>query len=173
MVYRRRRILLKEIERQCGIALTAYDEAAAALQRHNPDRFWYSLQGLTTAAGHLESLLWPAPNASIGWAAELRQALGMRDDSVLHRCGAAAVLNLAAALENWQSAHSGRAWYDSNYGPNGFNGAHSGDCLRYFDLENSVYLLCGHRFELPALLGAIAELGHRARLETEHLRELV
>ena len=78
MVYRRRRILLSELERQCGIALMAYDDAAAALQKHNADRFWYALQGLTAAAGHLEGILWPVPNAAIGWASELREALGLQ-----------------------------------------------------------------------------------------------
>lgn len=173
MVYRRRRILLSEIERQCGIALIAYDEAAAALQKHDPERFWSALQSLTTAAGQLDALLWPAPNASIGWAAELREALAMGDDSPLHHPGLAASLNVVTALEAWQASHSDRTWLATNFGKNGFTTARSSECIRYFDRESSVYIFCGHLIELPALLGAIAQLSHRARMETEHLRELV
>lgn len=173
MVYRRRRILLSELERQCGIALMAYDDAAAALQKHNADRFWYALQGLTAAAGHLEGMLWPVPNAATGWASELREALGLKDDSPLHHPGLAASRNIVSALEEWQAGHPDRSWRASNFGAGGFTTAGPSDCVRYFDRERSLYIFCGYTFELPVLLGAIAELGHRARLEIEHLRELV
>jgi len=172
MVFRRRRILLSEIERQSGSALLAYDEAAAALQKHQPDRFWHSLQALVTAAGHLQALLWPAREPVAG-AAELRQALGVADGSPLCHPGLAAARNIAGLLESWQAAHPDRTWHASNFAAGGFTGVRSAECIRYFDRESSVYVLCGHIFVLPGLLGAIAELSHRARMETEHLRELV
>jgi hypothetical protein len=173
MVYRRRRILLSEIERQCAHALIAYDDAAAALQKHDADRFWYCLQALTTAAGQLAGVLWPVPNGSTGWAAELREALAVNDESPLHHPGLAAALKIVSQLENWQAGHPERTWQASNFGPSGFLAVRSKDCIRYFDRETSVYIFCGQIFELPHLLAAIAELGHRARMEIEHLRELV
>ena len=135
MVYRRRRILLSELERQCGIALMAYDDAAAALQKHNADRFWSALQALTAAAGNLEGMLWPVPNAAIGWASELREALGLKDDSPLHHPGLAASRNISSALEDWQAGHPDRSWRASNFGPGGFTSASPADCVRYFDRE--------------------------------------
>ena len=95
MIYRRGRALLSEIARQSQFALIAYCDATAALERHDPDRFWYSLQGLLAAANRLQRLL--------RWASDLYTAVGLAADSPLHDPGLPAVADVVAALESWNA----------------------------------------------------------------------
>jgi len=71
MGYTRRRAVLSEIERQCSIALLAYDDCASALQAQDAERFWRSLDGLRLAADRLDQLLQPGDGAEWLGAADL------------------------------------------------------------------------------------------------------
>jgi hypothetical protein len=77
MPYRQRRLLLVEMGRQCDFALMAYGDVAAALKSGDTERMWYGLQGVVTAAVHLNQLLW--------FSDDLRLVLGVPDDSPLGR----------------------------------------------------------------------------------------
>jgi hypothetical protein len=50
----RRRLLLHELELQCGFALSAYGEAAAAIQSHDPDALWGAMHALLAAAAQIQ-----------------------------------------------------------------------------------------------------------------------
>jgi len=63
MGYTRRRAVLSEIERQCSIALLAYNDCASALQSQEAGRFWRSLERLRLAAARLDQLLQPGDGA--------------------------------------------------------------------------------------------------------------
>jgi len=71
MGYTRRRAVLSEIERQCSIALLAYNDCACALQAREAVRFWRSLEVLRTAAERLDQLLRPGDTAEWLGASEL------------------------------------------------------------------------------------------------------
>lgn len=68
MVDPRRRLLLYELELQCGFVLSAYSAATAALQRKDRDGFWYSVQALLGAAAHIHDFLAPDPLCGGRWA---------------------------------------------------------------------------------------------------------
>lgn len=173
MLYRRRRILLSEIDRQCSFALMAYGDATTALQTRDSERLWYSLEGLVTAATRLHHLLWPSPNASLAWAVELRRALGVPDDSPLNRPQLSAISNLVSTLESWNSLRPGQPPLLSNLGPGGFTEPSPAECVRCFAPEAGSFTLFGTVFELPPLLNAVVELGHRVEQELQHLRAMV
>jgi hypothetical protein len=61
----------------------------------------------------------------------------------------------------------------SNFGPFGVSAADPSVFARYIDVEHSVAILFGHRFHLPSLLSAIAELRERVRADLHHLQEVV
>lgn len=152
MPYRRRSIVLAEIERQCRHAMKAYQETAAARQARNDAALWYSLEALLGAAAHLHQLLWPPPNPAVAWAAELRRALGM-EDSPLARKELGAVLDLAGLVDDWAlNPDGGVRWFDGELAT-----------LRYY----------GRVFELAPLLSAIAELEARAAREVRNMRQMV
>ena len=157
MVYRRRRILLTEVGRQCRFAMIAYSDASAALEKRDAERCWYSLQGLIAAAIGLRGLLWPAAGASFAWAVELRAALEVTDDSPLNQPQLLSAADPIATLEssNWLSD------------------AAPAESVRCFDPETGAFTIFGSVVELPPLLTAIAELAQKAERESQHLREVV
>lgn len=162
MVYRRRRILLSEIDRQCRFAMIAYGDACAALETRDAERCWYSLQALIAAAVQLHQLLWPSRHGSHEWAVELRGALEVSDDSALNQPRLASAFDNIATLESWSSPHSGS-----------LDDAALAECVRCFDPETGAFTLFGNVIELPPLLNAIAELARKTEIEQQHLRELV
>lgn len=144
----RRLILLAEVERQCRFALTGYDAAIAAIPARDAERFWHSLEEILSAAGHL-----PALASAAG--------LDLAEDSPLN----APELAHAADVESWRPLRPEIEL--SNFGPSGFTRANPGECARFFDLDHSIFISFGHIFEMPSLLSAIADLGHRAEMELE------
>lgn len=145
----RRLILLSEVERQCRFALTGYGDANAAIAARDADRFWHSLESILSAAGQLHALASAA-------------GLTIADDSPLNTPD----LAHAADVDDWRPLRP--ELEPSNFGPAGFTPAAPGACARYFDLDTSIYISFGHVFEMPSLLTAIADLGHRAEMELEH-----
>ena len=152
MSYRRKSVFLAEIERQCRFAMKAYSEATAAVGWADEEPLWRSLEALLGSAMRLHQLLWPAPPASSA-GAELREALAMPPESPLACRELAALVDLTALVDQW-ALRSDRG-------------------ARGFDRERSVVRYYGLTFELPPLLGAIAELEARAAREAVHMREMV
>ncbi|HEY2019089.1 MAG TPA: hypothetical protein VGH38_36535 [Bryobacteraceae bacterium] len=171
MVYRRRRILLSEIDRQCRFAMIAYSDASAALERRDAERCWYSLQGLIAAALQLHRLLWPEPDSSQASAVELRGALEIPEDSPLNQAPLVLSLDLLATLEAWGSPRPAPS--PSNLGTGGLSDASYAECVRSFDPETGMFTLFGNVVELPALLNAISDLAQNTEREMQHLREVV
>jgi hypothetical protein len=143
MLYRRRRILLSEIDRQCGFALMAYGDATTALQTRDSERLWYSLDALVSAAARLHRLLWPSPDGSLAWAVELRRVLGVPDDSPLNRPQLSAISNLVSTLEAWNALQPDQPPLLSNWGPGGFTEPTPAECVRCFAPESGTFTLLG------------------------------
>ncbi len=165
MIYRRRRVLLAEIDRQSKCALMAYNDASAALLRRDAERFWYSVQGLLSAAEHLRGLL--------GWASDLRRLVGIADDSPLDDPVLPAVANLVPALEAWNALEGSDPPQLSAIGPRAIAEMTPAGCVRCFDPDSATLTFFGRALALTPLLAAIAEISHRAEQELQHRRELV
>jgi hypothetical protein len=86
---------------------------------------------------------------------------------------AADIPNLSAAFDRWLSLHPRGALRSSNFGPMGVADADPDGFARYLDRQNSMVILYGYRFAMPALLAAIADLKERAQVELRHLQEVV
>ena len=153
MPYRRRSIVLAEVERQCRYILKAYRETAAAAATRDEASLWYALDALLIGAARLHQLLWPRPNPAVAWAAELRAALAIGIDSPLANKQLESALDLAALADEWILRPDG--------GP------------RWFDRELSALRYYGRVFELTPLLIAVADLEARAAREMRHMREMV
>jgi hypothetical protein len=172
MVYRRRRILLSEIDRQCRFAMIAYGDASTAIETRDAERCWYSLQGLLAAVAQLHELLWPSAGDSPEWALELRAALQVGDDSPLNLPRIPSPLDLVTALDSWIAPRATGHPVISSFASGGA-AAEATDCVRCFDPESGAFTLFGHVVALPPLLNAIAELAQKTEAEVHHLREVV
>jgi hypothetical protein len=151
MVDQRKRLLLAEIELQCGFALKAYGNAADALGRRDSETFWYSLQALLGAAARIRELLEPDE--------ELRRGLDVPDGSPLLE----PELDAPNAFPEWLSSHPRGPLRLSNFGPLGVSQADPAVFVRFIDVEKSIFILFGNAFDIPSLLAAIAGVNEKAK----------
>ncbi len=165
MMDARRRMLLSEIELQCGFALRAYSATAAAMEHRDPEAFWYSMQALLAAAAHVHRFLEDDP--------ALRAALDISDDSPLCNSELDSACDVRLAFLQWLASRPRGPFRMSNFGPLGVSDADAAVFARFIDLENSVCLMFGMAYDLPALLAAIAGLSSRVKADLRQLRELV
>ncbi len=165
MIYRRKRVLLAEIDRQSRFALMAYDDATAALLRRDADRFWGSVQAMLAAANHLHRLL--------DWASEVRAAVGLADGSPLDDPALRGAADVVGALESWSALEASDPSQLSTIGPRAITQMSPAGCVRCFDPDTATLTFFGQPLALPPLLAAIAEIAHRAEAELQHRREVV
>jgi hypothetical protein len=158
-------MLLCEIELQCGFALKAYAGTVSALERLDPEAFWYSIQGLVTAAGHVQQLL--------DCDGALCAALEVPQESPLREKRLAPASDVPAAYCRWLASGVRGPLRQTNFGPLGVSRSDPGVFARYVDPDPSVFRLFGEEYELASLLAAIASLREKARSELRHIRELV
>jgi hypothetical protein len=153
MLYRRRSLMLAEIVRQCRFAMRAYAAATAAIDCGDEEALWSSMEALLGAAAHIHQLLWPHSEGDTRHADEFRLALAIAPDSPLAWTQLRAIWDLAALVDQWT--------------------ARPGGAVRGFDREASQLRYYGLTFDLPPLLGAIAELEERAIGEVWQMRQVV
>jgi hypothetical protein len=165
MVDPRRRLLLYELELQCGFALKAYGKATAALGRNDRDSFWYAVQALLDAAANLHGFL--------SADAALRSALGAPDNSPLLRPELTKLRGLAAVWADWVTAHRREPLRLTNFGPHGVSDADPSAFGRFIDVERSVCVVFGIAFDIAQLMAAVAALRQTVNEELRRLREVV
>jgi hypothetical protein len=165
MIDARRRMLLSEIDMQCGFAMRAYAGAASALEHRDPEGFWYSLQALVGAAAHLHRFL---END-----AALRIALEVEDDSPLLRSELDCAGDVRTACLRWLASRPRGPLRQSNFGPLGVSHTDPEVFARFIDPEESVFLLFGESYDLARLLASIAGLSQKVKADLRQIRELV
>jgi hypothetical protein len=164
MVDPRRRLLLYELELQCGFVLSAYGAATAALQRKDRDGFWYSVQALLGAAAHIHDFL--APDLA------LRRALGVPDDSPLLRPELGAAGEVAGAWSAWVSQSRGPLRL-TNFGPHGISDVNRGLFARFIDVDRSLCILFGNPYDIAELMASVAVVNQQIKEEVRRLQQVV
>src|SRR5918998_6958435 len=77
------RLFQSEVERQCDFAMIALEDMEEAKTNSDGTLFWYSVQNLLVAIGRIMRLLWPPNSLYPNRGAELRESLGVGEDSPL------------------------------------------------------------------------------------------
>ncbi len=158
-------MLLSEIDMQCGFAMRAYAGTTTALERRDPEGFWYSLQALVGAAAHLHRFL---END-----AGLRIALEVEDDSPLLGSELEGAADVGTACVRWLASHPRGPLRQSNFGPLGVSRTDPEVFARFIDPEESIFFLFGESYDLARLLASIAALSQKVKTDLRQIRELV
>jgi hypothetical protein len=161
----RRRLLLSEIELQCAFVLRAYSGATTAVERRNPEAFWFSLQALLAAAAYIHRFLAADP--------DLRALLGVADDSPLRQPALDPAADIPAAFQRWLSEHPRGPLRLSNFGPFGVSHADPAAFERFLDVDQSIAIVFGASYDIAALLAATAGLSQNVKAELRRLQEVV
>lgn len=161
------RIFQCEVERQCQFSLIAAQDLQSAIGVVDMDRLWYSVQSFLIAVGNVSKLLWPSEERMSGRAVELKQSLGVDDNSPLEpRRFRNHFEHFDERLEKWATASKQRNFVDSNVGPAGMiSGIDPEDYLRNFDTSNYALTFRGDVYKLQPIIDAIVELHPKAAYE--------
>jgi hypothetical protein len=74
---------LEEIGLQCRFARFAYDSVRSSVQGFDPEKTFFYVHSLLTAAGNVSRLLWPERSESKARGERLRSELNLTEDSPL------------------------------------------------------------------------------------------
>src|SRR3712207_2424358 len=72
-----------EVERQCQFAMIALQDMEEASANSDGKLFWYAVQNLLVAVGRISRLLWPPDPLFPKRGEELRESLGVGEESPL------------------------------------------------------------------------------------------
>ena len=161
-----------EVERQCQFAMIALQDMEEASANSDGRLFWYSVQGLMVAVGRISRLLWPPDPLFPKRGAELRESLGVGEDSPLR------VLEFVEhfeyfdkRLETWYVTSEQRRFFDSYTEPlDVLAETAPGDRFRGFQTEKNAVLFHGQTYEIRPVSRAVEDLQARAEAEMQKPR---
>ncbi len=153
-------VFLVEVERQCRFAMLAYQDLQQAIQTHDMDRIWYSVQAFLIAAGNASKLLWPSHTEIPDRGSELRASLGVHDASPLEpRAFRNHFEHFDERLEQWATSSQRHNFVDSNVGPlSAIGGIDPTDCLRNLDPTSFALTYRGDTYALKPVAEAAQTL---------------
>jgi hypothetical protein len=158
-----------EVERQCQFAMIALQDMEEASANSDGKLFWYSVQNLLVAVGRISRLLWPSDPLFPDRGSELRESLGVEEDSPLKALEF--VEHFDKRLETWYVTSGQRRFFDSYTEPLDVLAATTPvDRFRGYDQENEAVLFHGEPYELGPVAPAVEELQGRAEAEMQKPR---
>ncbi len=161
-----------EVERQCQFAMIALQDMEEASANSDGRLFWYSVQGLMVAVGRISRLLWPPDPLFPKRGAELRESLGVGEDSSLKALEFVEHFeHFDKRLETWYVTSEQRRFFDSYTEPlDVLAETAPGDRFRGFQTEKNAVLFHGQTYEVGPVSRAVEELQARALEEMQKPR---
>jgi hypothetical protein len=161
-----------EVERQCQFAMIALQDMEEASADSDGTLFWYSVQNLLVAVGRISRLLWPPDSLFPKRGVELRESLGVGEDSPLKALEVVEHFeHFDKRLETWYANSEHRRFFDSYTEPlDVLAETTPGDRFRGYETEKNAILFHGETYELGPVTRAIEELQGKAEEEMQKPR---
>jgi hypothetical protein len=161
-----------EVERQCQFAMIALQDMEEASANSDGTLFWYSVQNLMVSVGRISRLLWPPDSLFPKRGAELRESLGVGEDSPLRALEFVEHFeHFDQRLETWYANSEHRRFFDSYTEPlDVLAETAPGDRFRGYETEKNAILFHGQTYELGPVSRAVEELQARAEQEMQKPR---
>jgi hypothetical protein len=157
----------REVERQCQFTMIALQDLEEASANGDGRLFWYSMQNFVVAVGRISRLLWPPDPLFPNRGEELRESLGVGEDSPLRALGFVEHFeHFDKRLETWQVTSEQHRFFDSYTEPlDVLAETAPEDRMRGYDTDNDAVLFNGEAFELGPVSRAVEDLQHRAEAQ--------
>lgn len=154
------KIFQREAERQFKFAIVAVEQIKEGLININQDLMWYAIQNLLISVGNISKLFWTAHSRNKDRREELRESLGIKDNSPLEpRTFRNHFEHFDERLENWATSSERHNLVDSSVGPpDAIVGIDVQDFLRCFDPTSWTLYFRGDKYKLKPIIDAIYEL---------------
>jgi hypothetical protein len=161
-----------EVERQCQFAMIALQDMEEASANSDGKLFWYAVQNLLVAVGRISRLLWPPDALFPNRGAELRESLGIGEDSPLRALEFVEHFeHFDKRLETWYVTSDHRRFFDSYTEPlDVLADTAPVDRFRGYQTEKDAILFQGEAYELAPVSRAVEELQARAEAEMQKPR---
>lgn len=157
----------REVERQCQFAMIALQDMEEASANSDGKLFWYAVQNLMVSIGRISRLLWPPEPLMPKRGDELRESLGVGEDSPLRaNTFANHFEHFDKRLESWYVSSEDHRFFDSYTEPlDVLAETAPEDRFRGFQTEDNAILFHGEAYELDPVIQAVEELARRAESE--------
>ena len=161
-----------EVERQCQFAMIALQDMEEASANSDGKLFWYAVQNLLVAVGRISRLLWPPDPLFPKRGEELRESLGVGEDSPLKALTFVEHFeHFDKRLETWYVTSEQRRFFDSYTEPLDVLAETAPvDRFRGFNTEKNAILFQNEPYELDPVSRAVEELQQRAEAEMQKPR---
>lgn len=163
------RLHQKQILHQCYAALNAVQQANSALNVHNQEIFWASVQNFLTATANISKTCWGGRGRFAAQRAQIRESLNITDDSPLaDRRLRNHLEHYDERLDEWYHHSSNHNYADFIIGPRATTivGLDNTDIFRFFDPETNEVIFWGQRYALQPLVNEITKLLPIAQVES-------
>ena len=162
----------REVERQCQFAMIALQDMEEASADGDGKLFWYSVQNLLVSVGRISRLLWPPDPLLPDRETELRESLGVGEDSPLRALEFSNHFEqFDRHLERWFVSSKRHRFFDSYTEPlDVLAETAPEDRFRGFDTENNAILFHGEPYPLGPVVDAIEGLQQKAEAEMQKPR---
>lgn len=156
-----------EVERQSQFTMIALQDMEEASANGDGRLFWYSVQNFVVCVGRISRLLWPPDSLFPARGEELRESLGVGEESPLRALGIVEHFeHFDRRLETWHVRSEEHRFFDSYTEPlDVLAETAPEDRLRGFDTDRNAVLFNGEPFELAPVSEAVEELQRRAEAE--------
>ena len=161
-----------EVERQCQFAMIALQDMEEASANSDGKLFWYAVQNLLVAVGRISRLLWPPDPLFPKRGEELRESLGVGEESPLKALTFVEHFeHFDKCLETWYVTSEHRRFFDSYTEPlDVLADTAPGDRFRGYQTDNNAILFQGDAYELGPVSRAVEDLQQRAQAEMQKPR---
>ncbi|MDQ3942899.1 MAG: hypothetical protein M3254_07325 [Actinomycetota bacterium] len=161
-----------EVERQCQFAMIALQDMEEASANSDGKLFWYAVQNLLVAVGRISRLLWPPDPLFPKRGEELRESLGVGEESPLKALTFVEHLeHFDKRLETWYVTSEQRRFFDSYTEPLDVLAETAPvDRFRGYQTEKNAILFQGEAYELGPVSSAVEELQQSAEAEMQKPR---
>jgi hypothetical protein len=161
-----------EVERQCQFVMISLQDLEEASANSDGTLFWYSVQSLLLAVGRISRLLWPPDPLFPDRGPELRESLGVGEDSPLRALEFVEHFeHFDRRLETWYVTSEQRRFFDSYTEPlDVLAETAPEDRFRGYETEKKAILFHGETYELRPVSSAVEELQRRAEAEMQKPR---
>ena len=166
------RHLQVEIERQCQFAMIALEDMDEASANGDGKLFWYAVQNLLVAVGRISRLLWPPDPLLPKRGAELRESLGVGEDSPLKALTFVEHFeHFDKRLETWYVTSEHRRFFDSYTEPlDVLAETAPEDRFRGYHTEENAILFHEETYKLGPVSEALEALQRKAEDEMQKPR---
>ena len=166
------RHLQVEVERQCQFAMIALQDMDEASANGDGKLFWYAVQNLLVAVGRISRLLWPPDPLFPKRGAELRESLGVGEDSPLKALTFVEHFeHFDKRLETWYVTSEHRRFFDSYTEPlDVLAETAPEDRFRGYHTEENAILFHDETYDLGPVSEALEALQRKAEDEMQKPR---